>query len=453
MTAVHSSEATIFALASGAGRAGVAVVRLSGSTAAEACRALTGEAPPPPRQARLASIIDPEDGEPIDQGLILWFPGPASFTGEDVLELHVHGGPAVLSALFEALSAIEAVRPADPGEFSRRAFMNGKMDLTAAEGLADLVAAETRQQARQARRQMDGALGRLYSDWHGRLLEALSLIEAEIDFAAEEEVPDGLMAEMLPKMRALQNEVAQHLADGQRGERLRNGLRAALIGPPNAGKSSLLNRLAARDVAIVTDIPGTTRDVLEAPLDLGGYPLVLADTAGLRLSDDRVERMGIERALAEAKDADIRIALFDGARWPSIEPETQALIDGETIVVLNKADLLEPGSERNIAGQAPLMLSCETGEGIDQLIARLTEFAAKAMAPGDAPVLTRARHRQALVEVSAALARLDETPSEPELALIAEDLRIAMQAMGRITGRVGVEDVLDQIFSAFCIGK
>ncbi|MGI9486049.1 MAG: tRNA uridine-5-carboxymethylaminomethyl(34) synthesis GTPase MnmE [Geminicoccaceae bacterium] len=453
MTVLHSSEATIFALASGAGRAGVAVVRLSGGAATEVCQALTGEPPPPPRQARLTALHDPRDGEPIDQGLILWFPGPASFTGEDVLELQVHGGPAVLSALFDALQSVTAVRPADPGEFSRRAFMNGKMDLTGAEGLADLIDAETRQQARQARRQMDGVLGRLYGGWHARLLEALSLIEAEIDFAPEEEVPDGLMAEMLPRLKTLADEIAGHLADSGRGERLRSGLRATLIGPPNAGKSSLLNRLAARDVAIVTDIPGTTRDVLETPLDLGGYPLVIADTAGLRASDDRVERLGVERALAEAKDADIRITLFDGARWPLVDADTEALIDGETIIVLNKSDLLEPGIERKIAGQEALLLSCQTGEGINDLVRRLTEFAARAMAPGDAPVLTRARHRQALVEVTTALARIEQARPAPELALIAEDLRIAMQAMGRITGRVGVEDVLDQIFSTFCIGK
>ncbi len=453
MTALPSSEATIFALASGAGRAGVAVVRLSGAAAGAACKALTGEAPPPPRQARLAAIRDPRNGEAIDRGLVLWFPGPASFTGEDVLELQVHGGPAVLSTLFDALSSVEAVRPADPGEFSRRAFMNGKMDLTAAEGLADLVAAETLQQARQARRQMDGALGKLYGDWHKRLLEALSLIEAEIDFAPEEEVPDGLMAVMLPGLAALAGEIDRHLADGRRGERLRSGLKAALIGPPNAGKSSLLNRLAVRDVAIVTDIPGTTRDVLEVPLDLGGYPLILADTAGLRASDDRIEQLGVERALAEAKDADFRIALFDGARWPEVDARTEALIDADTIIVLNKADLLEPASVYRIAGREALLLSCQTGEGVDDLSSRLTELAARAMAPGEAPVLTRARHRQALLEVTSALARIDQAPEEPELALIAEDLRIAMQAMGRITGRVGVEDVLDQIFSTFCIGK
>ena len=453
MSGLHASEETIFALASGAGRAGVAVLRLSGRASAEVCRRLTGGEPPPARQARLVAMTDPQDGELIDRGLVLWFPGPNSFTGEDVLELHVHGGPAVLSALLDAFSKVEAVRPAEPGEFSRRAFLNDKMDLTAAEGLADLVAAETRQQARQARRQMDGALGRLYDGWHGKLLEALALVEAEIDFAPEEEVPDGLMAEILPKMRDLLADIETHLAEGQRGERLRSGLRVALIGPPNAGKSSLLNRLATRDVAIVTDIPGTTRDVLETPLDLGGYPVVLADMAGLRASDDPVERLGVERARAEAKDADIRLALFDGARWPEIDPETESLIDQDTVIALNKADLLEPDAVYGIAGADALLLSCHSGQGIDRLVERLSNLAAGAMAPGDAPVLTRARHRRALAEVAMALDRIDQAPPSPELALIAEDLRIAMQSMGRITGRVGVEDVLDQIFSTFCIGK
>lgn len=453
MTALHASEETIFALASGAGRAGIAVVRLSGNVCGRICQTLTGGPPPPPQRARLATMTDPTSGNVIDRGLLLWFPGPSSFTGEDVLELHVHGGPAVISALFEALQGVEGVRPADPGEFSRRAFMNGKMDLTAAEGLADLVAAETRQQAVQARRQMDGELGRLYGRWHQTLLDALSKLEAEIDFAPEEEVPDDLLAEVLPGMAALADDIDRHLADDGRGERLRSGLKVALIGPPNAGKSSLLNRLAARDVAIVTDVPGTTRDVLETPLDLGGYPVTLADMAGLRTSDDPVERLGIERALDRAKDADIRLALFDGAVWPAVDAKTEALIDDETVVVLNKADLLSIGEPPRIGGRDALLLSCRTGTGFDRLTAQLAELAAKAMAPGDAPMLTRARHRQALAEVAKALACIDAAAPQPELALIAEDLRIAMQAMGRITGRVGVEDILDRIFSTFCIGK
>jgi tRNA modification GTPase len=450
---LHRSDETIFALASGTGRAGVAVIRLSGRASAKVCEALTGGLPPPARQATLVAIIDPSDGELIDRGLALWFPGPASFTGEDVLELHVHGGPAILTMLFEALQRLDHVRPADPGEFSRRAFMNGKMDLTAAEGLADLVAAETRQQVLQARRQLDGALGRLYGDWHARLLEALAMLEAEIDFAPDEEVPDDLLAGILPKLQALLQDIEAHIADDRRGERLRTGLRVALVGPPNAGKSSLLNRLAARDIAIVTDIPGTTRDVLETPLDLGGFPVVLADMAGLRSSDDPVERLGIERALSEAEDADIRLLLFDGARWPDIDQRTKALIDDNSITVLNKADLLDTDKAYEIEGQQALLMSCQTGEGVDRLVSRLTEAAARAMTPGDAPMLTRIRHRQALGDVVAALRHVAPEDAPPELALIAEDVRMAMQSIGRVTGKVGVEDVLDQIFSAFCIGK
>jgi len=451
MSSRHASEETIFTLASGSGKAGVAVIRVSGAASSRAFETLSGNPTPPPREARLAALFDPRSGELIDRGLALWFPSPSSF--EDVLELHIHGGRALLSALFDALQSIEAIRPADPGEFSRRAFMNGKMDLTAAEGLADLIDAETHQQARQARRQLDGMLGRLYDGWSKTLLNALAMLEAEIDFAPDEEVPDDLMAGMLRPLTALLLEIQGHLADDGRGERLRDGLRIALIGPPNAGKSSLLNRLAARDVAIVTDIPGTTRDVLETPLDLGGYPVTLADMAGLRSSDDPIEQLGVARALAEADDADIKLALFDGASWPEIDRRTEALIDEKTVLVLNKRDLLTSGDEYRIAGREPLLLSCRTGDGIDHLVQRLTKLAAGAMAMGDIPLLTRSRHRQALTEVADALDRIRPLSQGLELALVAENLRIATQALGRITGQIGVEDVLDQIFSTFCIGK
>ncbi len=450
---LHRSEETIFALASGVGRAGVAVIRLSGQASSNVCQELTGAPPPPARKAQLVTISSPLDGEIIDRGLVLWFPAPASFTGEDVLEFHLHGGPAVLAMMFEAMQRRCDVRPADPGEFSRRSFMNGKMDLTAAEGLADLVAAETRQQARQARRQLDGALGRHYGDWHARLLEALALLEAEIDFAPEEEVPDDLLATVLPKLDLLLAEIERHLADNRRGERLRNGLRVALIGPPNAGKSSLLNHLAARDIAIVTDIPGTTRDVLETPLDLAGYPVVLVDMAGLRTSEDPVERLGIERAHSEAADADLRLLLFDGAHWPEVDPTTAAFMNDESIVALNKSDLLLRNDDHRIEGRETHLISCHTGDGIENLVTTLGERAARAMAPGDLPVLTRLRHRQALADVVGALKRVQDAEALPELALIAEDVRMAMQSMGRITGKVNVESVLDQIFSSFCIGK
>jgi tRNA modification GTPase len=447
------AEATIFALASGVGRAGVAVVRLSGRDCRSVCRSLSGKDVPPVRKAVLRRLAEPSRGEVIDQGLVIWFPGPASFTGEDVLELHVHGGPAVIADLFEALSAIAGVRPAEAGEFTRRAFLNGKIGLTEAEGLADLVAAETRQQARQARRQMDGALGRLYRQWHEILAGALAHLEAEIDFAAEEEVPDGLMTRIMPDLERLLGAIERHLVDGQRGERLRTGLELALVGPTNAGKSSLINLLSKRDVAIVTEIPGTTRDILEASLDLGGYPLTMIDMAGLRETADPVEAIGVERARGRARDADFLLLLFDASTWPQLDPETLALIDDRALVVLNKIDLLLDPCPLEVAGREAIGISCRTGAGLDRLEAALTSLAAESMALGDAPMLTRARHRDALAEVAAALRRIVAGGASLELALTAEDVRIAVAAMGRITGRVRVEEVLDRIFFEFCIGK
>lgn len=447
------SEATIFALASGVGRAGVAVIRLSGEACRSVCRDLSGRDVPAARKAVLRTLVEPASGEIIDKGLVVWFPGPMSFTGEDVLELHVHGGPAVLSCLFETLASRDDVRPAEPGEFSRRAFLNGKIDLTAAEGLADLVAAETRQQARQARRQMDGALGRLYGRWHETMVTALAHLEAEIDFAPEEEVPDGLMNRIMPALQQLRVAIENHLGDGHRGERLRGGLQVALVGPTNGGKSSLINVLSKRDVAIVTDIPGTTRDVLEVPLDLGGYPLTIVDMAGLRETGDPVEALGVARARNRARDADVLLALFDGAAWPDLDRETLTLIDDRTVVVLNKIDLLANTGRIDIGGRDVIDISCHSGEGIDRLVDRLASLARRSMALGDAPMLTRARHRDALAEVVAALARIIDNSDTLELALVAENLRIAMGAMGRITGKVGVDDLLDRIFGEFCIGK
>ncbi|MGI9437471.1 MAG: tRNA modification GTPase, partial [Geminicoccaceae bacterium] len=289
-------------------------------------------------------------------------------------------------------------------------------------------------------------------------LQARAHLEAEIDFAPEDEVPEGLTDRVLPTLRKLKQEIEDHLQDYRRGERLRTGLEAAVIGPPNAGKSSLINKLSKRDIAIVTAIPGTTRDVLEVALDLDGYPLTLADMAGLRDTDDPIEALGVERALARAADADIRVVLLDGETWPKIDPMIAALIDDQAILALNKTDLLDLPADVEIAiGEAgdrrALPISCLTGDGIDRLIDKLTNLARHAMAPGNLPSLTRARHRDALIDVSAALARVDEAGERPELALIAEDLRIATHAMGRITGAVGIEDVLDQIFGEFCIGK
>jgi tRNA modification GTPase len=440
---------TIFALASAPGRAGVAVMRLSGPDAGPALARLAGILPAP-RHAARRRFADPRTGEAIDDGLALFFPGPNSFTGEDVAELHIHGSRAVIAALLDTLAALPGLRLAEPGEFTRRAFEHGKLELTAAEGLADLVAAETAAQRRQALRQLEGALGRLYEDWRGRLLRALAHFEAAIDFP-EEGLPEGLSEEVRESTAALGAEIARHLADGHRGERLRDGVAVAIIGPPNAGKSSLMNALARRDVAITSAVAGTTRDVIEVALDLGGYPVVLADTAGLRAASDSIEEEGVRRARARAAAADLRLLVLDATEV--VRPLPDGLVDRDAIVILNKVDLgVGPAGEQadRLGNEPALRLSVLTGMGMGTLLARLEKEVAARFAPGDAPLLTRARHRAAL---EACVAALDRFANQPALELAAEDLRLATQALGRITGRVDIEDMLDVIFREFCIGK
>jgi tRNA modification GTPase len=435
---------TIFALASAPGRAGVAVWRLSGPGAGAAFVALARRPLPAPRTAQRIELCDPRTGEQIDDGLALWFPAPASFTGEDVIELHLHGGGAVAAAVSDALAALPGLRLAEPGEFTRRAFEHGKMDLTAAEGLADLVDAETAAQRRQARRQMAGALGRLYDGWRARLIAATARFEAEIDFS-DEDLPAGLRDQVAAEVGRIAAEIAAHLDDGHKGEILRGGVSVAIVGPPNAGKSSLLNRLARREAAIVSETAGTTRDVIEVHLDLGGYPVVLADTAGLREAGDAVEQEGVRRALARAEAADLRLVVLDGATWPAIDAATRAVMDDSAIVVVNKTDLGLVLADPGVIG-----VSAKTGLGLDALDAALGAAVAGRYAPAETPALTRARHRQALQDCTAALARF-VAAGAPELA--AEDLRLAARALGRITGRIDVEDILDVIFAEFCIGK
>ena len=365
---------TIFALASAPGKSAVAIVRLSGGAAGEAVCRLTDGALPPPRQAELRRLADPQSGAEIDRALVLWFPGPASYTGEDVAEFHVHGGRAVIAALLSALAAIDGLRPAEAGEFSRRAFEHGKLDLTAAEGIADLVDAETEIQRRQALRQSGGALGELYEDWRGRLLKIRALIESTIDFS-DQELPGGVLDPVAPEINALSAEISAHLQDGGRGERLREGVQVAILGPVNAGKSSLLNRLAGRDAAIVASEEGTTRDGIEVRMDIGGWPLTVADTAGLRVSTSDVEAEGMRRARARAAEADIKIMLLDGARWPNGGAGIEGLVDNQTLAVLNKCDLLaDQAIEASFGGKPALKISCKTGEGLDALLARIEDF-------------------------------------------------------------------------------
>ncbi len=454
---------TIYAPATAPGPAGLAVIRISGPQAGAALAALTGKALPKPRQASRALLRDPAGpapGEPLDDALALWFPGPVSFTGEDVAELHIHGGRAVLAALLRVLAGLPGLRLAAPGEFSRRAFEHGKLDLTAAEGIADLVHAETEAQRRQGLRQMQGELGRLYEGWRGSLLRALAHLEADIDFP-DEDLPTGMAEAVRPEITVLRTAIAAHLADNRRGERLREGVAVVILGPPNAGKSSLLNLLARREAAIVSDIAGTTRDIIEVRLDLGGYPVLLADTAGLRASADRIESEGMRRALARAAEADLKLILLDAAQldagqWagpgPIIPPETAALIDANCLLIANKTDLAPLPPDAAYAGRPVLPLSAETGAGLEAVLAALeAEVAARYGLTGSAQ-LTRARHREALTDCLAALDRfLAAADMDAELA--AEDIRLAARALGRITGRVGVEDMLDIVFRDFCIGK
>lgn len=443
---------TIYALATAPGRSGVAVVRISGPEAGSALTALTGRPLPAPRRAVLTKLRDPRTGDALDDALVLRFTAPASFTGEDVVELHLHGGRAVVTGVIEALATLPGLRLAEPGEFTRRAFENGKLDLTEAEAVADLIDAETNAQRRQALRQMEGALGKLYDGWRERLTRALAHIEADIDFA-EDDLPGGVADAVRPVIAGLADEIAAHLDDGGRGERLREGLHIAIVGAPNAGKSSLLNAIARRDAAIVSARAGTTRDIIEVHLDLGGYPVVLADTAGLReAAADEVEEEGIRRARDRAARADVKVAVFDATTLPDLDPATLDLIDRDTVVVFNKTDLATDTDLRPDLAPilAPIQVSAHTGAGLKLLEEKLTAFSADRLAIGSAPSLTRARHRAALIECRESLLRALDAPL-PELA--AEDVRLASRALGRITGRVDVEDLLDVIFRDFCIGK
>jgi len=447
----RAARETIFALSSGAGRAGVAVIRISGPDAGPALEALAG-ARPAARHASLRSLHDPENSDPLDRALVLWFPGPASVTGEDVAELHVHGGRAVIEGVIEALAGQDGLRPAEPGEFTRRAFENGLLDLTAAEGIADLVDAETAAQRRQAQRQTEGALAALYDGWRERMLEALAHLEAAIDFS-DEDLPEAVLAKARPALAELGESIAVHLDDGHRGERLRDGITVAIVGAPNVGKSSLLNALARREVAIVAETAGTTRDVIEVHLDLKGYPVIVADTAGLRALDpkaaDPVEAEGIRRARARAETADIRIVVFDVAE--PANPDGLRMVDDRAVIAVNKIDLVKSAPPARVAERDALAISALSGVGIPALLERLAEVVGERLAAGsEAPALTRTRHRQALGDCLEALRRA-ERAELPELA--AEDARLAVRALGRITGRVEVEDILDVIFRDFCIGK
>ena len=427
----------------------MAVVRLSGPNAAHILEELAGPLPSP-RRASHRPLFSPLDGDLIDRGLVLWFPKPHSFTGEDVVEFHLHGGRAVVGGLFNAIQHYSSVRLAEPGEFSRRAFMNGKLDLTAAEGLADLVASETDAQRRQALRQLSGELGELYGQWRKELLQSQARVEAALDFV-EEDVPTDLLAGVRAGLGVLLAEVNRHLDDGRRGEIVRRGLRLVIAGAPNVGKSSLINRLCGREVSIVYPSGGTTRDVIEAELNFEGLPVTISDTAGIRETRNPVEREGVRRGNLAVKRADILILVFDATAYPAVDEATLSLLQASTCVVFNKTDAVkESKSPVAIEGLTAHHISCITGEGLQELTTSLTRKVRAFTDRTEAPLLTRARHREALVRCAASIERA-QSLDHPEL--VAEELRAASSALGQITGRVGVEDILDFIFSEFCIGK
>lgn len=439
-------ERTIFAPMTATGRGAVTALRISGSATADAIQTLCGRLPAP-RSASLRRLRD-NAGEVLDEALVLWFPAPHSYTGEDVAELHLHGGRAVLEGVAEALLA-QGLRLAEPGEFSRRAFLNGRMDLLQAEAIGDLVNAETAGQRRQALRQMEGALGQLYEDWSNRLAGVLAHQEALIDFP-DEDLPVAVEQALIGTIASLSAEITTHLADGRRGEKMREGLVFVIQGPPNAGKSTLLNALAGREVAIVSPQPGTTRDALEVQMVFGDAPVTLIDTAGLRETSDPIEAEGVRRARARAAQADL-ILVLRSPDAPDAEADTaipitdaQAAAEPPRLVIATKVDL-----EAAPQG-ADLAVSARTGLGMPDLVQRLSAIARAATAQAGPPPLTRQRHRALLAQAQAHLAEA-VAMDEPELR--AEELRLSLSALGGITGSIGVEALLDRIFGDFCIGK
>jgi tRNA modification GTPase len=458
MTVRRGPTDTIIALGSGAGRAGIAVIRASGAGASALLRQLSAHAPdvsretpmPTPRRAAIRSLHD-RDGAFLDEALVLWMPGPNSYTGEDTVELHVHGGAAVIAAVLDAALQTGLCRVAEPGEFTRRAFDAGQMDLTQAEAVGDLIDAETEGQRRQAGRLYQGEAARTFEGWRGLLMSAMAALEASIDFPDEADIPGEVDLSALAPIADLASELAAALGDAGRLNAVREGFRIAILGPPNAGKSSLMNRIARRDAAIVSPIAGTTRDVVEVRLVLAGFPVWVADTAGLREASDAIEAEGVRRALARAEEADLRIWVSDASA--DVSRETLAAHRPGDIEVLNKADLVGAAPAR-AGAEDVFVVSAKTGAGFEALERRLVQLVHERLAGDEAPLVTRARHRELVEEALRGVERaLAGARSGIGAELVSEDLRLAARALGRITGTIDVEDLLERIFSQFCVGK
>lgn len=436
---------TIFAPSTPPGVAALSVFRISGKEAKKALEALTEPTCPLPRQASLKVIKNPVSRETIDHALVLYFNAPHSFTGEDVVELHTHGGRAIYKAILDALNSLPYLRMAEPGEFTRQAFINNKMDLTAAEGIADLIHAETSAQHRQALRMVEGELETLYESYRAKLLRSMALVEAYIDFP-DEDIPESVYDELRGEVNGLKNTLSMHLCDNRRGERIREGIYCVIIGAPNVGKSTLMNYLAKRDVSIVSQTAGTTRDVIEVHLSIAGYPVILADTAGLRETNDEIENEGIKRALARAQNADLKIAVFD-ASASSIDQTTLSQIDENTLVLINKSDI---ASDISHLPSSHILLSLKEGKAVDDLLKSLEESISSLFFSQNSPIITRARHRKAIEQ---AVWHLDRFSLGGEIELMGEELRLAAHALASVTGKVEIEEILGEIFSSFCIGK
>lgn len=437
----YNGADTIYALSSGAGRGGVAVIRVSGTKVLAVINHLTGLENPKPRYAYFRKLLN-GTGEALDNALMLYFKAPYSFTGEDVVEFQVHGGRSVIAAVLAAIAEVKGCRPAERGEYSRRAVVNGKMDLTEAEGLMDLINAETELQRAQAYMQMNGVLGQKYEAWRKDLKHHMAYLEAFIDFP-EEDIPPEKLERIDTDVQELAEKIAHHLDDEKKGQKLRDGFQIAIVGRPNAGKSSLINALTKKDVAIVSQTAGTTRDVVEAHLDVSGFPVILADTAGLREGAEEIESEGIRRAVKRAEEADLILHVQDGSRYPVAEKLPTGLSDKKVITLWNKVD------EMTETPAGVLCLSAKTGQGVEALWQLIKNELTDSVSTSDG-VITRERYRVALTECVDALRR---SLYAPELELKAEDLRMAARALGRITGRIDADELLDVIFRDFCIGK
>ena len=444
---------TIFAQSSAYGKAGVTVFRISGAHSLGAIKKMfkLNDDTLIPNFMYHRKIFVPGTDELIDHAIVVYFQAPKSFTGEDVVEIHTHGSVAIAKLMITTLLNMENLRLAEPGEFAKKAFLNGKFDLTAAEGLADLIEAETIFQHRQAIGQAQGALAELYEKWRMQLLTIISLLEAYIDFP-DEDIPASVLDQVEQTLVVLTQTIQSHVDDKRQGELLRSGLKLAIIGEPNVGKSSLLNFLMQREVAIVSNIPGTTRDVIEGHLDIGGYPIVLHDTAGIREStDDIIEQEGIKRATEVAKVADIKLVLFDATNLNSKSTIIfEAIIDENTIVIINKIDQAEKISAQNIAGKEPVLISVKAKQNMDLLLKEIEKRAVSLAGTVEAPQITRERHRHRLQQALEHLGRFD---LKGDLVLATEDIRMTIRALSQITGKITVDEILAEIFANFCIGK